>query len=476
MTKTIKHYIALIIMPALLSSCIEKVDLSEGHVFPDSPGYLYPFQNEAQNITAEIIIKTKENIAQTSSFATEIPKLKYNKSWLFILTQDDCMQAAYSCTWAAINGKPLSNKYFYDAGHLRENDLPPDIYYLGKTLGSTDGAGNESRFAFTTTLAPDATWMNAPTSIIKGYTKNYYRFYKKSGLVWNNVRQMLNYGCGIAFHNLKVANEQSENLLLKQFPIAQDSILKHLNGRGCKFMAEPDGNKTYVNAARNYAPIQTMTAQAGATKLYPFAVEDDLHQVLTERWFNNSPNSFIPTIEQELSKPKKERMGIHIGVHSTDTNWVQFLRWINDTYGKDGDDSVWAPSQEEYYEYNYYRVHGGTPQLERIDDHTLKLTVSLPSGEYFYYPAVTVNVKGLKLGNTISVTANDAVTGLSYADYEDGLMLNIDCRKYLLNHATHFVEQYEKNKADKSNLADALYFVNMLKASDAKTGLLKRIQ
>lgn len=468
--------ISILLLPILLSSCIEKIDLSEGHVFPDTPGYLYPFQNEAQNITAEIIIKTKESIAQTSSFTAEIPKLKYNKSWLFMLTQDDCMQVAYSCTWAAINGKPLSNKYFYDAGHLREGDLPPDVYYLGKTLGSTDGAGNESRFAFTTTLAPDAAWMNTPISIIRGYTKNYYRFYKKSGLIWNNVRQMLNYGCGIAFHNVKVTNDKDESLLLKQFPIAQDSILKHLNGRGCKFLAEPDGNKTYVNAARNYAPIQTMTAQAGATKLYPFAVENDLHQVLIERGFNDFPNSFVPTIEKELSKPKEERMGIHIGVHGTDANWVQFLRWINDTYGKDGDDSVWAPSQEEYYEYNYYRMHGGTPQVERIDDRTLKLTVSLPSGEYFYYPAITVNVKGLKLENTTSVSANDAVTGLSYANYADGLMLNIDCRKYLMQHATHFVEQYEKNKADKSNQADALYFVNMLKASDAKTGLLKRIQ
>lgn len=473
--KSSLNYISLLILSAFTSSCIEKINLSEGHVFPDTPGYLYPFQNEARNITAEIIIKTKENIAQTA-LTTEIPKLKYNKSWLFMLTQDDCVQAAYSCTWAAINGKPLTNKYYYDAGHLREGDLPSDIYYLGKTLGSTDGAGNESRFAFTTTLAPDAEWMNAPTKIALGYTRDQYRFYKKSGLTWNNVRQMLNYGCGIAFHNVKVTNEKDENLILKQLPIVQDSILKHLNGRGCKFLAEPDGNKTYVNAARNYAPIQTLTAQAGATKLYPFAVEDDLHQVLIERWFNDSPNNFILTIGKELSKPKEDRMGIHIGVHGTDTNWVQFLLWLNNNYGKDGDDSVWAPSQEEYYEYNYYRTHGGTPQLERIDDHTWKLTVSLPTGENFYYPAITVNVKGLKLENTTSVTSSDAVTGLSYANYEDGLMLNIDCRKFLVEHATHFVEQYEKNKTNKSNQADALYFVNMLKASDAKSGLLKRIQ
>ena len=475
MGSTLKHCITLLILPITTFACIQKVDLSEGRVFPDTPGYLYPFQNEARDIKAEIIIKTKENIDQTS-FNAEIPKLKYNKSWLLMLTQDDCMHAAYSCTWAAINGKPLSHKYYYDAGHLREGDLPPEIYHLKTTLGSTDGAGNESRFAFTTTLSPDAAWMNTPAKISLGYTRDFYRFNKKSGLTWNNVRQMLNYGCGIAFHNVKVANEKDESLILAQLPIVQDSILKHLNGRGSKFLAEPDGNKAYVNAAQSYAPIQTMTAQAGATKLYPFAVDNDLHRVLTERWFNNSPSSFIPTIEAELSKPKEERMAIHIGVHGTDTSWVQFLQWLNDTYGKDGDDSVWAPSQEEYYEYNYYRIHGGTPQLERIDNRTLKLTVSLPSGEHFYYPAVTVNVKGLKLGEVASVEAGEMITGLSYADYEDGLMLNIDCRKYLLQHATHFVEQYEKNKADKSNQADALYFVNMLKASDAKSELLKRIQ
>lgn len=474
-----KNIIILISLLLTAVSCIKKIDLSQDKekegVISNEPIYLYPFGQEAKNCTAEIIIKTNASIAQ-ATFTTEIPKLKYNKSWLFMLTQDDCKQAAYSCTWAAINGKPLSNKYFYDAGHLREGDLPPDIYYLGKTLGSTDGAGNENRFAFTTTLAPDVDWMNAQTSIALGYTGDYYRFSMKSGLIWNNVRQMLNYGCGIAFHNVKVTNEKDESLILKQLPIVQDSILKHLDGRGCKFLAEPDGNKAYVNAAASYAPIQTMTAQAGATKLYPFAVEDDLRHTLVERWFNDVPNSFKSTIEKELAKPKEERMAICIGVHGTDKQWVQFLQWINDTYGKDGDDSVWAPSQEEYYEYNYYRIHGSTQQIERVDDHTLKLTVELRPGECFYYPAVTVNVKGLTLENVTSVTSNDAVAGLSYTNYDEGLMLNIDCRRFLAEHATHFVEQYEKDKTNASNKADARYFVSKLKASDKKTQLLNRVK
>lgn len=326
-----------------------------------------------------------------------------------MLTQDDCKQVAFSCTWAAINGKPLTNKYFYNAGHLLWGDLPPDIWYLGKTLGSTNGAGNEVRFAPTTTLAPDQTWMNEKSEILLHYQKNFSRFGVKKGLVWNNVREMLNYGWGIAFHNLVVNNEKDVNVLIKQYPNAQDSILKHLNGRGCKTLAEPDGNKAYVTAALEYPPIQTMVAQAGTVKLYPFKVTDDLHNVLIERWFNDSPNYFKPLIEEQLQKPKEERMAIYIGVHGTDSGWVNFLLWLNDNYGKDGDDSMWFPSQEEYYEYNYYRTHGAAPQIEVIDETTLKLTVDLPSGQYFYYPSVTVNLTGLKKQDIVSIETDNAV-------------------------------------------------------------------
>lgn len=468
-------YLMLLAISLFTSSCIKEIDLSRGNLIEDKPVYLYPFQNEGENVKTEILIKTRTPLSDRNLHAT-IPYLKYNKSWLFMLTQDDCKQVAFSCTWAAINGKPLTNKYFYNAGHLLWGDLPPDIWYLGKTLGSTNGAGNEVRFAPTTTLAPDQTWMNEKSEILLHYQKNFSRFGVKKGLVWNNVREMLNYGWGIAFHNLVVNNEKDVNVLIKQYPNAQDSILKHLNGRGCKTLAEPDGNKAYVTAALEYPPIQTMVAQAGTVKLYPFKVTDDLHNVLIERWFNDSPNYFKPLIEEQLQKPKEERMAIYIGVHGTDSDWVNFLLWLNDNYGKDGDDSMWFPSQEEYYEYNYYRTHGAAPQIEVIDETTLKLTVDLPSGQYFYYPSVTVNLTGLKKQDIVSIETDNAVSGLSYADFEDKLMLNIDCRKYLTEHATHFVEQYENDKSNASNKADALYFVNMLKDSQKKTELLNRIK
>ena len=53
----------------------------------------------------------------------------------------------------------------------------------------------------------------------------------------------------------------------------------------------------------------------------------------------------------------------------------------------------------------------------------------------------------------VSIEGNDALTGLSYADYKDGIMLNIDCRKYLFEHAENFVKRYEANPSDASNKA-----------------------
>lgn len=126
--------------------------------------------------------------------------------------------------------------------------------------------------------------------------------------------------------------------------------------------------------------------------------------------------------------------------------------------------------------YNYYRIHN-TVSVEQTDNSTLKLVVNFFDGEgHFYYPSVTVNLSGITTENIASIESNDEVTGLSYANHGDGIMLNIDCRKYLAEHAEHFVEQYEANKSDASAKADALYFVNMLKESDKKKQLMERIQ
>lgn len=457
----------------LFVSCLKHGSLFSGPDPEDlkTPLYVYPFAGENSNVTAEITVETQGNIDLESS-DIGIPPLKYDKSWLFLLVQDDCKHAAYSYTWAAINGRPLTEKYYYDFRQYLYDDLPPDTYYLGKTLGSTDGAGNEVRFNFTTTLSPEWDFMNVRSDVRPGFATNYYRFFMKSGLIWDNVIDMMNYGTGIAFHDVNTRDVNHSDSIRIHYQWSQDSILKHLSGRGCKMLAEPNGNKVYVEAAKGYAPIQLMTAQAGTVKLYPFQVKTDLQGLLLHRAFLGVEET-KRFISEQLQLKKEEREAISIGVHGTGTSWIEFFKWLNDTYGKEGDDSVWFTSMEEYYEYNYFRIHG---RIEKeVNGNTLKIRVSLPAEEYFYYPSVTLKVKGLKKSDIASVSAGAVVKGLSWGEGSDGLIINIDCRKYLLEHATHFVEQYEKNKTDIA-LREARYFVNMLKDSPQKAALLKRIR
>lgn len=463
------------------TSCIEKnvyEDVSEEE--PPYNKYLYPYESEIKNVVAEIIIET-EGIINPKNIAVEIPPLKFNKSWLFMLTQDDCMHGAYSTTWAAINGKPLSYSYYYSAEQLATSDLPPDHFYLDKTLGYTDGTGKEVRFAFTTTLNPEMDWMNKESIVDRGLSNDYYRFFMQSGLTWNNVTEMLAYGTGIAFHDVNTKSIHNEDSILKHFELSQKIILNQLEGRGCKVLAEPNGNKSYVNAAARFSDVQIMTAQnsgaPGSTpidlpSLYPFKVQTDLQKSLLKRYFFASSYDIVGKIESELLKNKEDREAIHIGVHGTYTTFVDFLVWLNNKYGKDGDDSIWFPSLEEYYEYNYYRVNSTIDH--EINGDTLKLRISLPSEQYFYYPSVTVNLSGIKYDQVRQVISSDAVKGLSYGPHEEGVMLNIDCRRFLFEHAAHFVEKY-RSLPNESNRRDAIYFVEKLKESPEKDELGKRI-
>ena len=483
-----KTVLLLLILCLTNVSCIKQHNLYQGSKEEEENGngntqrqdivadtdFFYPFGDETGEYRAEITLTTHTTLSEDKIKEPVIPPLKYNKSLLLMLTQDDCKQAAFSWTWAAIHGKPLSPSYYYQLGHLSYDDLPPDVYYLGKTLGSTDGAGNEVRFSFTTTLSPEWDWMNAKTQIYKGNTKEFYRFFMKSGLVWGDVKEMLNYGVGIAMHDMDIDNEVlSVENLIKHYEIAQNIIKEKLSGRGCKMLTKPSGHNEYLTAAETYTPLQTMASDNGET-IYPAQLVNDLKKNVLDRGFY-SIQSLKEEIEKQQQRTPKERAAINVGVHGTDTSWADFLLWLNDKYGKEGRDDVWMPNQEEFYEYNFHRIHSKT-RITKVDEHTLKLTVLLSSEENFYYPSITVNLPGISMNNIASISSNDEVTGLSYANYENGIMLNIDCRKYLAEHAENFVKRYEANPTDVSAKADANYFVNMLKDSDKKTELKKRAE
>lgn len=123
---------------------------------------------------------------------------------------------------------------------------------------------------------------------------------------------------------------------------------------------------------------------------------------------------------------------MNIGVHGTDRFWSEMLLWLNNTYGRDGEDCLWMPAAEEYFEYNYLRHHAVVNA--RVTENTLTLTVEMPGGLYFYYPSLTINLLGVDPGACTAVGGGETVTGLSWGrgrtadDGAEALMVNFDCR------------------------------------------------
>jgi hypothetical protein len=455
--------------------------------------YLYPYDKEVQGVTAEITIKLK-NAVKADIVSAETPVLKYNKSWLMMLTQDDCMQSAFCRTWTAINGRPVSSSeqyptpsntepnkkrdLYFDIEHAQYNDFPPNVYSMPRTLGMTDGTGREVRFGFTTTLAPEESSMDVDVNVRPGFTDNYARFYRKTTLRWINVYEMMNYGVSIALHDVSATDVKDRADVKSHIITANDIVCERLNGRQCKLMAEPNGNQTYLEASMDCDVIRTMTSQGDlSVKLFPWKLtSENVDKAVWERIFYTDYETLKDDIAKCLNLAKEERNAIYVGMHNTGDEWDAFMRWLDEKYGKDGDDSVWFTSQEEFYEYSYFRLIGGAPRVEKISDKEYKIIVNLPSKGNFYYPSTTVNIAEIEYDNIANISTSEAITGLTYGKYNDGTTINIDCRKYLAEMAEHYVEVYEQETSNTIKQIDAAYFVAMLKESDKKDELLKRIK
>ncbi|MNL32361.1 hypothetical protein D3C87_1542060 [compost metagenome] len=219
--------------------------------------------------------------------------------------------------------------------------------------------------------------------------------------------------------------------------------------------------------------METMVAQTGATKLIPYQVHSDLNKITFSRVFVNHSSEVKNLVINELAVDPQQRAAVHIGVHETDHEWAQFLVWLNDSYGQEGADVLWFPSQEEYYEYNYYRQHADV-QINRVGTE-IKIKVKFPNRKNFYFPALTLNIAGLKKSMIASISSNEQVTGLTYGDFGDGLSINLDCRKFLYDHADYYVKRY-LSKRTKTNLEDARYHTGALKESVQKRDLLKLLE
>src|SRR5690606_20921347 len=91
-------------------------------------------------------------------------------------------------------------------------------------------------------------------------------------------------------------------------------------------------------------------------------------------------------VANQMAIAPHNREAVYVALHETDNDFVQLLLWLNENYGKDGVDSLWFPSHEEYYEYNYYRHHCDIEMGKKEGE--IKISIKFPEEKYFYYPSL----------------------------------------------------------------------------------------
>lgn len=415
---------------------------------------------------------TSSDITDENSIGIEFPVLKYNKKMLVSFTTDDANTTSFCCVWAGVNGRPISNK-FYHVNQLDASDIPDSIVdaTLEKTLGYTDGCGNERRFTHGVAIWPycqaNGTNMMDTTNPVAPEATNTYRFMTPY-LQWPDLKMMLKYGCSMYYHNIGTeifGSDKDVNNVISGLKADCERAIERV-GRGIKVLARPDGNNVFVTASKQSPQILMSVAEnSPAVDILPFS-SSNLFKSVGSRFFPSSSGSLTEQdvvknkFVEEYAKAEESRKWFHFCCHTAGLNWVNLLVWFNDNYGKDGSDDIWFTTIDEYYEYDYIRKN--TVIRKSLNAGTLHLSIYLPKGQYFYYPDFTLLLDGIT--QVSGVVANEKITGISYAVKDGKLMLNVNASQKLLELAEEFTARYESTRQAVWK-TDALYIVAQLKES-----------
>jgi len=400
------------------------------------------------------------------SIQVSFPVLKYNKQFVYSYTFDDDAATAYGKVFRTINKKWVDDAQFYHVGQERSTGSIPS-----KTLGYTDGSGNERRFAIGVSIWPDMSnsdidnFMQPTTHAVS----QYYPY-----LVWKDVIPILDFGGDIYLHDVGTTYNTDDVSSILSGLKASNQISDSTIGRKMKILARPNGNNKYITAGREYSDVVFMAAEnetdIGPSENIRFDVNQDLKNVVQYRRYVEA----TPTVAQLMPYiDAKAASGTYAWVHdfSHGPKDIQYIldlfTTIDNKYGKDGKDNVWFATLDEVYEYNYLKRN--CVITKSISGNLLTLKFACPStdlpNEFMFHRDFSILLKGVSIQPNATISSGKNVYGFSYAKQKDGSwLININCNEWLLDRAKRYTDIYEKDK-NSSTKEDALYFINQLKAS-----------
>jgi len=384
--------------------------------------------------------------------------LKYDKHMVLSYTIDDVPITAYSRAFAIINKHFVDDIQNFHVGFNHSTGTMPE-----KTLGYTDGCDTEIRFPIGLAI-----WPTNSNSLISDYMG-----YKSPGtaypyLVWKDIIPIIDFGGDIYFHDVNIRFSKDANLdsIRAGFDYDQVRTTERI-GRKIKTLVVPNGDKKYYQAASAYNPITIISDQGGTDLIYPINLTSDLYKKYITRLYFSDDNKMANYFTQVQDNYESDNpFWFQFFNHGANSIFMQLLRKINDTYGKDGTDDIWFATIDEVYEYYHFKANYPIQKTIEGNKATFRIEAApdykLPE-ECTYHRDFTLLVTGLESMSGVTLTFGPNVYGYSYKyrPEDKTLMINLNCNPSLLERAQRYTDIYKDSPSDESK-ADALYFINQL--------------
>lgn len=413
-----------------------------------------------------------------------IPPVKYNKKKVFSYITDDSYNI-YQYIFAGINkrmvarwfgNEPNKNNYAYHYGMQGHTEFDQHVsgqYYPEHFLQCTDGAGVKHRYSTMVACWPDKLRDQGRPP------------YSDVGMQWPWISEKeflfyQHFGFSLGYHDLQ--GYDANITTQAQFDQCVENTVKLFNEYVQmipKTMIEPNGDHKYLTFSQGNDIIQNLTAQSGdklIKKAYPFKSGFSLskYDIAVERQFaygadmddvNDNPQyatDMLKILDDFSKSTDKTSIYWLICAAHRSSHWeLVFFRKIHELYGDIGDDSLWFPTLDEFFEYWYMRANSTI--VKQITDTGINVKVYVPKRPNFWFRDISCMLSGITDIAGISVTSGNNVFGTSYAINDNRLLVNLDFNERTLESANYFVEQFEKDYNAEYAYDNAYYFVQKLK-------------
>lgn len=438
--------------------------------------------------TKEIEITLDRGDYRLEDIVIQFAPLKYNKKFAFSMTSDDSKVEGWSRIFKYIIGGFIDNNLQNNNYHKH---MPkPAGGYAQRMLTYSDGCGVKRVFPLST-----ANLYNIRTPYIQYHLERQKPDATYPYLIWDEVKEMLDFDGGCTIHDVQdpadaIKDDSTLQKVINGIIDANEKHVKPFIGRYLNVISEPNGNSLYVDAAEKlgYFKMITRNKEGGAPDVNDrFTYKNmansllNVNKLRAGRYFIDSAT--LATIQTEFKQNLVDistgnnriygEFGFHGMLNSSNTYYnyqnskystkASFLDWLHDNYASGGNDSIWFCTNDEIIQ---YKIQARDTQIQKsLSGNKLKIRLSIPAYNNFYWGELTLLVDGAKIQGATSKSA----IGLSY----NNRLVNVNFDETLIERSDRYTAIFER-PGDAHDKANANYFIQRLKP-ELQTTYLNRI-